>query len=252
MLQRVEAEVGEVRRLGVAEDAEDAALVAELVEHAALCRCLTRSRPCYAASARPRRHPRLDRTVRPAGSCHRRSVNASASRPRRSTMRIAAPPVRPITAAGTPAAAAGATTASAVRRRPPTRRPARPTRQTRSLVGEAPPGAPAHGSPTVARRRRRRAACRSSTPPASPQARPPRSRAPTRCRPLARRAATQQLLQRALAREVERRRDAAHHVRARSSGIRCRRARRDCSPSRITRRPSPLERRAYDGRRRPR
>ena len=33
VLQRVEAEVGEVRRLGVAEDAEDAALVLELVEH---------------------------------------------------------------------------------------------------------------------------------------------------------------------------------------------------------------------------
>ena len=33
MLQRVEAEVREVGRLGVAEDAEDAALVLELVEH---------------------------------------------------------------------------------------------------------------------------------------------------------------------------------------------------------------------------
>ena len=34
VLQRVEAEVGEVRGLGVAEDAEDAAFVVELVEHA--------------------------------------------------------------------------------------------------------------------------------------------------------------------------------------------------------------------------
>ena len=33
MLQRVEAEVGEVRRLGMAEDPEDAALVLELVQH---------------------------------------------------------------------------------------------------------------------------------------------------------------------------------------------------------------------------
>jgi hypothetical protein len=33
MLQRVQAEIGEVGRLGIAEDSEDAAFVLELVEH---------------------------------------------------------------------------------------------------------------------------------------------------------------------------------------------------------------------------
>ena len=52
MLQRVEAEIGELGGLGVAVDAEDAALLAELVEHG--------SSPGLNLAYRPR-HPRFDR-----------------------------------------------------------------------------------------------------------------------------------------------------------------------------------------------
>ena len=97
MLQRVEAEVGQVRRFGVAEDAEDAALVVEFVEHVRLTLAATSS---YAvASKYAIASTRLARRRRPARRSTTRPPTAIRSR---------LPPVSPMTRAGTPAAAAAA------------------------------------------------------------------------------------------------------------------------------------------------
>ena len=76
MLQRVEAEVGEIGRLGMPEDAEDATLVAEFV-HVSLCCCRLRRRRSDAATP-----PRPDATSSaPRSRCPR------PSRPRRRSVR---------------------------------------------------------------------------------------------------------------------------------------------------------------------
>ena len=120
--------------------------------------------------------------------------------------RIRVPPTRPITRAGTPSraarrqqscACAGAPTRPLATR---TRRRASARRRTCRGIRARP-----------ARRRPRRGRRRSSTRPASPPARPRRSRAPTRSDPACA-TADQHPLQRRLARQIERRRHATHQT----------------------------------------
>ena len=204
MLQRVETEIRHVGGLGVAEDAEDAAFVLELVEHVrplSLQR-LVRWRLTTPARRRPpgrrqrrgrpprsaagsRRFTPIDpcRHVRAAPRCTRsvRSATTVATRPRATPIRQTAPP----------------------------RRSSRHPDATRAIDTSAP-------MPP---------ACRSSIPPAPPRTRHPNSRAPTESSGLtpARRGDP---AARAHA-EIEHRRHAAHEARARARGTRCRPARRD-------------------------
>ena len=192
VLQRVQAEVGHVGRFGVAEDAEDAALVLEFVEHV---------RPILLSEIPiDRRRPRslgvVDRHV------DRHAAPAAA-------MRSRLPPVWPMTRAGTPAAAACAHDLRHVlrchrddhaRRRLAEQRRSR----VRARGSREPPG------PRRSRRRRRsrgrvEAALRERDREAAVRAIVARSDQP--------RSASQpheQVLQRALAIEIERGRHAAH------------------------------------------
>ena len=87
MLQRVEAEVGQLRRFGVAVDAEDAALVAELVEHSfsgtprgpcpPSCCSIAVAHACSASATASRPPPRRPR---PPECDRRRSVPITAGR----------------------------------------------------------------------------------------------------------------------------------------------------------------------------
>ena len=209
MLQRVEAEVGEIGRFGMPEDAEDATLVAEFV-HVSLCCCrLPTPAPLLRRPGPTRRHPRLDRgapgrlglgdgqrerlapvdgdaDLRPAGAA---DDAGRESRPRRPA---------PTTAS----ACAAAVDTTIMRRR---------FAEQRLLVGTAPADAPAHGSPIAA-------GTSTLTPmpsvskqhSASVTARPPSE---TSCADSIEALGDergQELLHRALAREIDARRHAAH------------------------------------------
>ena len=129
VLQRVEAEVGQVRRLGVAEDAEDAALVAELVEH-----CLPDG-PTRPSRLRDARSAASRTTYSSAASPIARSASRHASRRPPTRRRRTSHPTavrrrsRPITRRGHPGRAARFSTLE-TSRAPPTRRPATPIRRT--------------------------------------------------------------------------------------------------------------------------
>ena len=162
VLQRVEPEVGHVGRFGMAEDAEDAALVLEFVQHVS-----------GHSSGEVRDSIAVDQT-RSASSTDtidRRSSPATAIRSR-------LPPVWPMTRAGTPAAAACRSTAVDV---------ARATTDTTTREADSPNSAAAivdaRGRATLdrfdRRLRRRCRRCRSSIRRASPPGRRPSSRAPS-------------------------------------------------------------------------
>ena len=146
MLQRIEAEVGEIGRFGVPEDAEDAALVAEFV-HVSSLLLPTPDAVRHAAAGPTRRHPRLDRGA--PGRLGLGDGRARAPRARRWRCGSAAPPVRPMTRAGSPPPTARAMTASACAAAVDTTIERRRLAEQRLLVGHR-ADAPAHGSPIAA------------------------------------------------------------------------------------------------------
>ena len=105
VLQRVQAEVGHVGRFGVAEDAEDAALVFEFVEHVSPGGL----QPAATADV----HATASRSIAESRPTRRVRRPPASRRPPRSpptAMRSERPPVRPMIRAGTPARAACCTT----------------------------------------------------------------------------------------------------------------------------------------------
>src|ERR1044071_449620 len=111
MLQRVEAQVGEVRGLRVPEDPEHSALVLELVEHAApvlVEATIPIVRPY--ATVRSNRDAIAPSQIRSAAS-----TASSITRRPPTDSRTRPPPTRPMSAAGTPSLAARS---SASRSRP--------------------------------------------------------------------------------------------------------------------------------------